>query len=126
VRRGQQDRRRGRLGVADDHRTARAGRIEHGEEVVDPLLHRRDACDRIGQAGPRPVEEQQTPDRRKPAQELCRIGVGPHQVEMRDQSSTEDDVDGPIADRLKGDADVPTTGVLDVDRHVATACASPT
>ena len=51
----------------------------------------------------------------------------PHnEVEVRDQSRAEDDVDGPVADHLIGDADVPPTGVVDVDSHVAVSPTSPT
>jgi hypothetical protein len=114
--RGKERRQRPALGDAEQGRPLRPGRVQDCADVVHASLQIRQAVgrDAIGEAGPALVEEDEPPQRGKPAVEGREPRIFPAGLEGADPAVDEHEVDRPVAHDLVRDPDVVASGVPDV------------
>ena len=113
---GEQDGGAGARGEAEERRVPLperlvAGRIEHGHEVADALVHRRRLGDAIREPEPAWVYHDEPREAREPSEEAGRARVLPLVLEVRERPGGEEQVRPLVAHDLVRDRDVPVVRV---------------
>jgi hypothetical protein len=117
MRRGEENRHRTALRVADERRRLAADRVHDRADVIHPRLEVRQPDRAIGQSGAALVEADQAGERAEPVQHVRRGRVRPVVVEVRHEAGNEDEVERPVAGHLVGDVHVAALRVLDRRAH---------
>ena len=114
---GEQDAHRPTLRQPKECGTLRARGVHHRAHVVHAVLQRRRAGNRVRKPRAALVEQDQSRERRELLEETRDARVRPLQVEVRDETRHEDEVERTVAHDLKGDVDLPATRVTCLWRH---------
>jgi hypothetical protein len=117
IRRGEQRGRAASLVRSEDHGLVRAGRIEHGAEVLHSRLERGELPAVIGEAGASLVEQDQPERSGQPPVEVAPARIAPDVAEVRHVVRHVDEVGLPVADDLVGDRDAAGAGIARLRLH---------
>ena len=111
--RGEEDRHRRALGVAEQHGAAAVDRVHDRAHVVHARLEVGHAGRPVGEAGAALVEADQAGDRAEPFEEVRVARLLPVLLEVGDEAGDEHEVDRPVAGHLVGDVEVAAARVAD-------------
>jgi len=91
----------------------RADRLEHGSDVVHPLLESRELVvgHTVGESRAALVEEDETREGGEALEEVRHRRLLPHQLDVRDPAGHVDEVARPLARHLVGDVEVAASRV---------------
>ena len=95
------------------------GHVHHGTDVVDSLIQRRKADAAVGKPRAPFVKTYESGERFQPMQEPCVSRLVPHQLEMRNESRRENNVDRAVTSNLVGNKNITTLGIFGRWQHGA-------
>ena len=112
---------------AEQGRSLGSDGVQHGSQVVHPLLGSGRLVDRhgIGRAHASWVEQDQATERREPVQEALRPRLSPPDLEVIDPVGQEHQVERTVADDLVRDVQIVGARVLGLGKHDHRSVASP-
>ncbi len=116
--RGKQNRHRGAFGGARQRRTAAAGGIHDGANIVHPGFEvwQIAIVDPVAEAGTPLVELDESCKGAEPLEQVTVAGVFPVNFEIGKKSRHEDEIDRAVADHLIGDPHIAASGIPGLGR----------
>ncbi len=115
---GKQNRHRGAFGGAKQRRTAAAGRIHDGANIVHPGFEvwQIAVVDPVAEAGASLVELDESCKGAEPLEQVAVAGVFPVNFEIGKKSRHENEIDRTVADHLIGDPHIAAAGISGLRR----------